>query len=153
MSWRAVAGAMAAAMIGLLFAAQVLVGGQSISPEELDRRCRHAIPTWPNYDEDIKAQVGARPFAEWEGEPVEAWRTEYGLAVSFRVSGVWATRDTAMPILLRDALGTVLRNGDWYRDGALVVYRFPAEGEFAALTLDSIEVRYPRQTRRLMVRG
>lgn len=136
----------------VVITAQVLVGGQPLDPAELDRRCRQAVPAWPNYDEDIKAQIGVRPFAEWEGEPVSATRDDDGIAVAFVISGPWAGRDAAMPVLIRDALGAVHRNEDWHRDGPHVVYRFPAGNDSAALALDSIEVRYPRHTRRLLVR-
>jgi len=151
MSWRAVFAGLVAVSLVLVIALQSYLAAQPIDPDELAQRCRHATPTWPNYDEDIKAQVGARPFAEWKGEPVSAVRDGEGLAIAFTISGPWATRDAAMPVLIRDGLGAVQRDRQWHRDGPHVVYRFPAENGDAALALDSIEVRYPHHTRRLLV--
>jgi len=152
MTWRAVFGVLFVGTITLIVVLQTYMASNPIDAEELYRRCVQATPTWPNYDEDIKAQVGARPFAEWKGEPLSAIRDDEGLAVTFTLSGPWAERDAAMPILIRDALGTVQRDGHWHRDGPHVVYRFPAESDSAVLSLDSVEVRYPHHTRRLLVK-
>ena len=135
----------------LLVAAQVYLTGQPMDPLELSQRCQQATPAWTNYDEDIKAQIGARPFAEWRGEPISAVREAGAIAVTFRISGVWAERDAAMPVLMRNALGSVQRDRNWQREGDHVVYRFPVDDDSAALALDSIEVRYPHHTRRLLV--
>lgn len=123
----------------------------TVSSAELLSRCQAAEPAWSNYDEDIKAQVGARPFAEWQGEPIAAEQTPEGLRITFRIHGPWAGRNAAMPILIRDGLGAVQRDtAAVFPEPGLVVYRFESSRGFG-LALDSVEVRYPRHIRRVLV--
>ncbi|MGI6458554.1 MAG: hypothetical protein ACOX5J_00395 [Candidatus Hydrogenedentales bacterium] len=102
----------------------ILTAKGPISSEELARRVINCEPSWSNYDEDLKAQIGAAPVAEWKGEPAEA-RWEAGeLMVSFAVLGVWAGRDTAIPVLVKLPNGETHRNEAAAWEGGKLVYQF-----------------------------
>jgi hypothetical protein len=78
-----------------------------VSDAELARRAAAFTPTWANYQEDIKAGLGAAPAAEWQGEAFAAWATDGGIVIRFRIDGPWAARDAAAPVLVRMPAGEV----------------------------------------------
>ena len=128
------------AVAGVMVLVLLLTGRGPISGEELARRVAECEPSWSNYDEDLKAQIGAAPVAEWKGEV--AWaRWEAGeLRVAFLVRGAWAGRDIAIPVLLKLPNGETRRNADAAREDGKLVYRFTT-------SLDTppqwVGVRYP----------
>ena len=128
------------AVAGVMVLVLLLTGRGPISGEELARRVAECEPSWSNYDEDLKAQIGAAPVAEWKGEV--AWaRWEAGeLRVAFLVRGAWAGRDIAIPVLLKLPNGETRRNADAAREDGKLVYRFTT-------SLDTppqwVVVRYP----------
>ncbi len=116
---------------------------------EVARRVAESRPTWPNYQEDIKAQIGAGPVAEWEGrlESVEA--NTGRVVVRFVVRGPWSTRDCAIPILLQEPLGGVHQSEDARRDGTQVTYTFRLAESDAPVPW--IALRFPHATRRIAI--
>ena len=120
---------------------------EPLSQGELVRRTQECQPTWQDYPEDIKAQIGARPIAEWGGEPVEVGCEGDSLSVVFRLEGPWATRDAVIPVLLKDPRGGVRRHGETRRDGPLVTYVFTLPD--ADTQPSWLEVLYPTGQRRI----
>lgn len=121
----------------------------ALDDQEVARRVAESRPTWPNYQEDIKAQIGAGPVAEWEGqlESVEAHAGR--VVVRFIVRGPWSTRDCAIPILLQEPLGGVHQSEDARREGAHVTYTFRlAKGD---APVPWIALRFPHGTRRIAI--
>ena len=123
--------------------------GSGISDEELKRRTEASQPTWPNYEEDIKAQIGAGPVAEWEGRPVEAHVYGDSVEVTFRVMGPWAQRITAIPVLLREPTGAIHRNVRTTTGNGQVIYAFslPAQTSVPAW----LELKFPHGEKRLVL--
>jgi hypothetical protein len=119
-----------ALQIGFLFAAVVLAlligltARAPISDEEIGRRIAESRPAWSNYDEDLKAQLGATPVAEWEGEPADVRWESGAISVVFELSGPWAERESAIPVLIELPTGETIQNDAALREGVEVVYRF-----------------------------
>lgn len=124
-----------------------------VSEQELASRTRSSQPAWQNYEEDIKAQIGATPVAQWQGAPIEVRRDGDRLYVTFRLSGPWAQRDIAIPVLLRDPLGRTYQNVRAQRDGHVVTYVFPLFGEDPAVPLAWVKLRFPGTERRIALSG
>jgi len=122
----------------------------SLEPADLAQRVASSRPTWENYHEDVKAQVGATPVAQWVGEPESAARVPRGVRVTFLVTGAWAQRDCAPPVLLRDPRGEVHRSVRAAIAGGRVAYSFEWPGSEGAL-LPWIELRYPHGEKRLVL--
>jgi len=121
-----------------------------VSPDEIRIRAEQSNPSWQNYPEDIKAQLGAGPAAEWQGEPTRAIRKHTTVHVLFHVTGPWATYDAAMPVLLRDPYGNTYRNSAFHREQGETVYVFDLKEEAATGPLAWVEVKYPHHVRRLI---
>lgn len=140
----------AAAAGGALFALMVLavhwtsLRGQRFSPEELAARCAQCNPSWANYDEDLKAGVGAAAVARWSGTLERIALRQDMLEVVIRVESPWSGYSCAIPILARDPAGNVLRSTDAGGEGATRVYRFRLAAGAAAAALPWVTVRYPR---------
>lgn len=121
-----------------------------VSLEELQRRTQASRPAWERYHEDVKAQVGAGPVAEWEGEPVEAVVAGHELRIAFALRGAWAGREAAIPVLIRDPAGRQFQSSDAQIEGERVLYRFLLPYDSDPFTLSWIEVRYPKGERRMI---
>lgn len=141
-------------LIGLVaaFVAMIVIVSLSGGPPsegELAERIAASNVTWANYEEDIKAQIGAIRAAEWTGEPVEAAVNGGRLKVVFVLSEPWATRDVYMPLLVRTHLGTVagMEAGRRLGEGQ-VEYLFPIESE-PGNPPPWVEVKYPHGERRM----
>lgn len=119
------------------------------TPEQLALRAAMSRPQWANYDEDVKAQVGATPVAEWEGSPIQARREGPQIHLTFRVTGPWAHRAIALPILLRHPMGGFQRSDTARVEGPRVTYTFDLPQESRDAPLPWIEIKYPRHQRRL----
>lgn len=121
----------------------------SVSEDELAKRVASCRPTWQNYHEDIKGQIGAGPVAEWEGS-LEAVEARVGsVTATFRISGPWAGRDVAIPMLLQEPLNGAHQNNGAQREGDRVIYRFDLPSADGALPW--IELRFPHHTRRVAI--
>lgn len=144
-------------MLGILFvfwvAGIVLLCpacSNSITDEQLATRVAAANPSWQSYDEDIKGQVGARPVAEWTGEPMEAAWNPPRLSVVFQVTGVWQQRQSALPILMKEPTGGTYRNSSAEIEGERVTYVFTLPEDAGRKPFAWIELKYPpHQTRRI----
>ncbi len=152
MSPRAVVAIAAGLVIGLFAFAVFVIQAQPLDPEERARRVREAAPRWSSYDEDIKGQIGARPFAEWHGEPAAIESTPAGINVVFDLQGPWLERDPALPILLRDPIGRVHRSHQATRKNGQRIYHFPPLTGLPDEALARFEVRYPHNVRALYLR-
>lgn len=120
-----------------------------VPDEELQTRVAESAPAWDGYQEDIKAQIGATPVAQWRGEPRKVEREGNTLRVTFRVAGPWAEGSAAMPILLQDPYGATYQNATAeVRGGGEIEYSFELAGS-ATQTLPWVKVRYPHHEKRL----
>lgn len=144
-------GGAALGALGLLYGLVVTSTGAPIDEAALRARIQASIPTWESYQEDVKAQLGARPAAEWKGELVGGRIGADGVVeVMFRIEGPWADRDLGVPILVRDPELRVVRAVETIREDELRVYRVPMAG---ASSLPWVEVQYPHHTRRIGLDG
>ena len=120
-----------------------------ITAEELRGRVESSRPTWTNYPEDIKAQIGARPSAEWNGEPHSVERNADTIRVRFTVRGPWATRSPGLPILMREPFGGVHHPTGSSPARDFVEYEFRVPDLEGHASLPWIEIQYPHATRRI----
>ena len=150
MSPRGVLATLFAALFLSTLAYYTWQNARPVSEEELLRRIDASRPTWANYPEDIKAQIGARSCAEWAGTPVSAERSANVVTVRFAVSGKWAEYSRGLPILLRDPFGSVHLPRASSRKGDLVSYEFVLTGLDENSSLPWVEIQYPHTTRRLL---
>lgn len=142
-----VAGTAGLALLAV-FAVFTWTNAASIPDQELARRCAVSTPQWDSYQEDVKGQVGARPVAEWNGKPIAAELTDGFIRVSFLVTGSWAARECAIPILIKDPGGEIrIGHGRGDREGN-VVYSLPLPPSHAT-TLPWLEIQYPHHRDRL----
>ncbi len=149
MTWRRVIlGVVILVLAGALFLAY-WVTGAPIDEAALARRVAESVPQWANYQEDIKGQIGARAVAQWRGRPVSAEWIGAMLDVEFELSGPWAGRDVALPILCHTPSGKFLRSGEAMRNGEIVRYSFPAGDEESMLRPAWVELKYPHEERRI----
>ena len=130
-------------------AAAFLVSCSGVSTEELARRIQNSTPTWQSYSEDIKGQVGAAPVAEWEGQISEIRLVGGAVQATFRLSGPWAQRDVAIPVLLREPFGGTCRSTAARRDGDLVTYIIELPEAARGEALPWVELKFPHGQRRL----
>ncbi|MCH7909053.1 MAG: hypothetical protein IIB38_05485 [Candidatus Hydrogenedentes bacterium] len=123
---------------------------EPVSYEELAERVSASRPEWANYHEDLKAQVGVTPVAEWQGEPLQALQTGRQLDIIFDVTGPWSQRDVALPILVRDPFGGVYRDVHAKREKNRVTYRFVIDPSAEHAPVPWVEIQYPHHERRLV---
>ncbi len=142
--------AVAAILVLALLTVFTLQNRATVSLDELEQRIEVSAPQWANYQEDIKAHIGATPTAEWEGKPVSA-RIDRGiLYIDFELEGPWASRGLALPLLAHDPLGNTYQNTSAEFDGARVTYIFALAEEAARAALPWAELKYPHHDRRLV---
>jgi len=142
--------------VGLLgFSAVLLIGilandaPTEIAPEELAERVLESAPVWADYQEDIKGQLGATPAARWHGEPLRLRVEGDQVSLVFEVTGIWATYDFAMPVLVKDHLGNVYRNESATRDGTTVTYGYTLKDRVEGTSVPWLEIAYPHHFERL----
>ena len=117
--------------------------GAEVSPDELLRRCEVSQPHWESYQEDVKAQVGAGPIADWSGTPRAVSLTDKAILVDLDVAPPWDARDAAAPVLLRDAFGDTVRQDAVEPLGDRILrYHFPRSGDPARVPA-WVELRFP----------
>lgn len=124
---------------------------EAVTPSELADRTAQSAPTWQSYTEDLKAQLGARPAAQWQGAVVSVRRDGAAVEVSFALSGPWAERDVFAPVLLREPLGSTLRSVDAARRGNVATYRFELDDRAARAPLPWVQVKFPHGERRIIL--
>lgn len=125
-----------------------------VPDDEIARRVRDSRPTWQNYPEDIKAQVGARLAAEWQGEPVAAESDGVEIRVTFRLHGPWKDRDQAFPVLLEEPLGGIHQNTAAAIRTDMpdtVVYVFPLGDAERGMPIPWIHLKFPHGERRIVL--
>ena len=120
-----------------------------LSTEELAQRVQRSFPDWADYQEDLKAQLGATPVARWEGAPLRARVAGDEVTVVFEVSGPWAEYDFALPILIKDHLGMVYRNNAARRTGPEVEYTFQLKDRVEGTSVPWVEIAYPHHFQRI----
>jgi len=151
-SRRVVAIILLVAAVAVLAVLGVMQAPPPVSPDELARRIAESRPTWANYDEDVKAQIGATPTAQWRGSPDAAQRDGATVRVTFRLSGPWAQqRQVAFPILLREPLGGIHRPARADCGDGRATYVFQLDDEAATGVLPWLEVKYPYGEKRLVL--
>lgn len=136
-------GAALSLVVVLLFAGCAV----PVSDEELAARVEGAHPTWQSYQEDLKAQLGAGPVAEWQGELVAAVQEGETLRLTFQLTGPWSGRDCFAPVLVADPREILHPPVSAVREKDSVVYRFslPSAGP-----LPWVEVKFPNGQMRLV---
>lgn len=138
-----------AALVVVVVLAPYWVSSRTPDPEDLARRCAASVPVWANYDEDLKASLGAQAFAAWEGAPVAAEMRGGDFIMTFSLSPPWSEFDFTLPLLVRDHLGHVIPGRAPAGDGAKRRYVFPLAAHGVAETPPWVTVRYPRHELRL----
>jgi len=118
-----------------------------VDPAVLAERCSASRPTWENYQEDVKGQIGAGAVAQWRGRPIE-FRVEGAVAELMLVMDApWDDFAFAVPILLRDPLGRVMMSARISEPGAVRTYTFVWPGDSGIPPW--VEVHFPHQESRL----
>ena len=117
---------------------------------ELATRTVNARPAWANYQEDIKAQIGATPVAQWQGTPRRAWQDSQGIHVQFVLKSPWDKRTCTIPVLIRDSGGTISQSIKGIIENNALTYTFPPS-PLAVVSSASIEIKYPHDERRLVL--
>ncbi len=145
--------ALLAGFIGLLFVVVAyLAGGQTLSPEELLRRCAASQPAWNGYQEDIK-EIGAGPVAQWQGRPVSlrvAGKTVY---LTVALEAPWAEWEAALPLLMKTPEGQVYRQVRYRHEAGECVYEFDALSTDVSTLPPWLDIQYPHTRKRLYLDG
>lgn len=123
--------------------------GGSITSEELRQRAADSRPSWQGYQEDIKTQVGARPVAEWEGQPVSVYREGDVLGATFRLRGPWRGRQVAIPILLQEPYGGIHQSTRAEYAEGTVTYLFEFTEPAPPAAFPWVELKFPNGERRI----
>jgi len=135
-----------------LFVALVLlftiINSHELTSEELIRRCILSDPAWNGYQEDIK-EIGARPVAQWHGEPVALEVLQDGVRLTMRLEAPWDGWEAALPVLLKDPEEHVHRDVRSERDGNLRIYHFSAIPGAGTSAPPWLEIQYPHTKRRI----
>lgn len=121
----------------------------TIPDDELARRCAASQPSWQSYPEDVKAQIGASPIAEWQGTPSQAQYDQGRFRVTYALQGPWAHRSVAVPILLQDPTGRVHRNVLAECASGRVVYSFDLSKTDEETVPAWVELKFPHGTKRI----
>ncbi len=129
----------------------MLRGSLDVSPKELAKRCARSAPAWQNYPEDIKAQIGATPVAQWHGELVSVSRANATIQIAFNVTGAWRHRAMAIPVLLREPHGGIHCSKQIRHLNEQTVYLFELPHEMRQAALTWLEVRFPHGTKRIVL--
>jgi hypothetical protein len=140
------------ALAGLVIIAAVAVwwsGAGAPDGDQLARRCAECVPHWSNYDEALKASLGAKPFATWGGEPITAQWRDHDFLVVMKLTEPWSGYPFGLPLLLRDHLGHVVPGRPEAGAGEEPTYVFPLGGEGVHSAPPWVTLRFPRGEMRL----
>ena len=135
-------------LLTCLIVALSWVNSTELSEDDLAERCAQSVPRWDSYQEDIKGQVGARPVAQWLGKPVSASAKAGAVAIDFEVTGPWAARIAAVPIIVKDPAGAVLVAHGTGDSAGTVTYEITLPGAEQP-SVPWLEVQYPHHRERL----
>ena len=124
--------------------------GPMVDESELATLAGKAHPVWEKYQEDIKAQIGATPVAQWRGTPRHAWQDVNGIHVQFDIEGAWKKRACVIPILIRNPGGTEYLSAKGVVEQGTITYTFPPSN-LTSVFSDTIEIKYPHEERRLVL--
>ena len=142
-------------VLALLAGASIVLvscsSGDALSAEELMGRSVRSMPTWRDYQEDIKGQIGAGSVATWRGHAITVSTSSAGVSVTFELSEPWAGYEAAIPILLRVPEGSVYRADAVVREGMLRRYFFSVRAGLDMGSLPWVEVHYPHTEQRIML--
>jgi len=122
---------------------------EELSPEELRRRVNDTTTDWANYQEDLKAHIGATPVARWEGRPTQSWTEGELLHISFQVSGYWSTTDVNLPVIIRDPLGKTRHHISSTRVDSAVTYTFQIS-DLDPGSISWVRLKFPHAERRIV---
>lgn len=103
---------------------------------------------WDSYQEDIKAQVGAKEAALWSGEPVSIQVNQNQLEITFKVNAPWDSYGVAMPILYRSPAAKIYASTKVKVEGSTHAYIFELEDMNDNIGLSWVELHYPHTERR-----
>lgn len=143
-----VAAAFAALSVVALVSVIAAVNAQDPSPADLALRCRASQPAWNGYQEDVK-EIGARPVARWHGEPVSLTVKDGEVRLTMALSPPWDAWEAALPVLLKDPEGRVVRNDSDQREGSLRVYVFNRPETAGDPKPPWLEIQFPHTKQRL----
>ncbi len=134
---------------GVLYVQYFREAEARLDPGDLIRRTALSNPDWANYQEDIKAEIGAAPVAQWQGRPVTAEHLGSSVRVTFKLTGPWADREVVIPVLLRDPLGHDRRHRSYEIASPNVTYVFPIGESVSVNAVPWIMLKYPHHEERL----
>jgi len=123
----------------------------TVPPDELARRCAASRPTWQDYEENIKAQIGATPAAEWAGTLHNVSRQGRFVRITWRLAPPWNERRVAIPMLLKEPRGAIVLNREVEWRGGSPVYVFQLPEGMDDAPLPWIEIKYPHGEQRLVL--
>jgi hypothetical protein len=146
---RLVATATAVLLVAVV-AVLAAVNAQDPSPGVLAERCRACQPAWNGYQEDIK-EIGARPVARWHGQPVSLSYLPGEVRLTMALQPPWDTAEAALPVLLKDPEGRVMRDDVNEISGSYRVYRFLRPASEKEPVPPWLEIQYPHTKQRLFL--
>ena len=149
MNWLRIAVGLFVAGLVMLFGLLAWWNRAGVPAQELAERIAASEPEWANYQEDIKSQIGAKPVAEWMGEPISVAIEGTVATVTFELEGPWALRDFGLPILLREPFGGIHLPASATVETSRIAYQFNLPQEFLTSPLPWVEIKYPHHERRL----
>jgi hypothetical protein len=122
-----------------------------VSGKELSDRAAKARPAWQSYEEDIKAQMGAGPAAEWNGSLTRVEMDQSSIRATFRIEQPWASRDIPFPILMRQPKGGISQNKEGRREDGFFIYLFDRPEDMRGEPPAWLEFRFPHGQRRIVL--
>lgn len=123
--------------------------GAPLDVELLRERTANAAPSWNNYTEDLKAQLGATACAVWAGVPIGIRRESANIEITFTLEGPWREFSFGVPVLLMAPDGSIYRNQSCTVSQGKAVYGFKLKAEGAAMEFPWVHVRFPTGEKRL----
>lgn len=140
----------AAVLLIAVVAVLTTLNAQDPSPRALAERCRTCQPAWNGYQEDIK-EIGARPVARWHGQPVSLSYLPGEVRLKMALRPPWDTAEAALPVLLKDPEGRVMRDDANEISGSCRVYRFLRPASEKEPAPPWLEIQYPHTKQRLFL--
>jgi hypothetical protein len=140
----------AALLFLVLVAVVAKVTSTDLSDAELVKRCQASQPAWNGYQEDIK-EIGARPVARWHGRPISLSVKPGEVRLTMALEPPWDAFEAAIPVMLKDPEGRVMRNDANEIDGANRVYIFTRKESADEPAPPWLEIQYPHTKRRLFL--
>jgi hypothetical protein len=140
----------AALLFLVLVAVVAKVTSTDLSDAELVKRCQASQPAWNGYQEDIK-EIGARPVSRWHGRPISLSVKPGEVRLTMALEPPWDAFEAAIPVMLKDPEGRVMRNDANEIDGANRVYIFTRKESADEPAPPWLEIQYPHTKRRLFL--